>query len=141
MSPCSQDPRVSRGKLVYQWPQAQWPNDTLASGDAPFPAFDLAMAPCNASDPTQAFVYNTTDQTLRTGDGSLCLSYLGYHEANTHITACQSPPWCAPGIGCQQWTQQLSDGTLRNVGNPGKVSFVWWDASACHAPVDRTYPR
>jgi len=129
----NQDARVARGSLVYMWPAASWPNNTVSAAmreaDAPLPLAGLGMAPCNASDPSQAFAFNASDATLRwLGGGGTgaqpasCLSYLGYHEANFHVTECTTPPWTAPGIGSQRWT--LDGPALRVQDNPGKVADV-----------------
>ena len=87
----NQDPKVTRGALVFQWPQATWPNTTGGGSSihtpalsnqgghgappAPFAVKGLAMAPCDAADATQRFYFNASDSQIRTGDGQLCLTY------------------------------------------------------------------
>ncbi len=96
----NQDPLVVRGGLVYQWPDATWPNQTtlarerqqrrqrgvsmppttataappppLASSapSAPFELASLSLEVCNATNANQLFYFNTTDSTIRTAEGS-----------------------------------------------------------------------
>ena len=116
----SQDPRVSRGKLVYQWPDAVWPNHTTIETSAPAQILSLVLAPCNKTDDTQQFRYDITDGTLTAQASGTCVTYFGYSEANTGLAPCAIPtPWVAPGVGGQAWN--YSDGTLYNHGNVGKA--------------------
>lgn len=129
----NQDPLVVRGKLVLQWPQATWPNNTglaapaVAAPAAPFAVASLGMALCNASDPAQAFTYNASGTgQISTPDG-LCLVYGGYAEANTYIGQCVN--WTSPGIGSQLWTltgtTNPAGGSINVVDNAGKVLDVY----------------
>ena len=91
----------------------------------PFPASDLAMAPCNASDPAQLFTYSAADRMLHSVAGGDCLTYGGYFESNFHGAACVG--WTSPGIGSQLWTPTgpKSNLTLVVVDNTEKVADVF----------------
>ena len=125
----NQDPLVVRGKLVLQWPQAQWPavdppapaRTRRAAADAPLPLGSLLMQPCNASDAAQLFTWSSSDRLLR--QGSQCLTYGGFHEANVFTGECTG--WTQPGVGSQQWAPNASAGTLVVVDNAEKVLDVY----------------
>ena len=134
----NQDALGLRGKLVLQWPQAVWPpvDPAAASaaaaaaaaasdpGAAPYPTGSLAMAPCNASDPTQLFTWSAADNLLRSAAAPAlqCLTYGGYSEANFYPGSCTG--WSAPGIGSQQWAPESARGALVVVDNTEKVADV-----------------
>ena len=150
----NQDALALRAKLVLQWPSATYPTTNAAAAAEsvaasarphrsqpprrrrapgepdvrapyPFPAADLSMAPCNASDPAQLFTFSSSDQMLRSVAGGDCLTYGGYYEANFHSSACVG--WTAPGIGSQLWapTGDKSNLTLVVVDNTEKVADVF----------------
>ena len=92
-------------------------------GPAPLPLGSLALALCNASDPSQLFTWSPTDGLIRhVADASLCLTYGGYHEANFYSGDCTG--WTSPGIGSQQWLPQPGNGSLQCVDNFEKVIDV-----------------
>lgn len=130
----NQDPLVKRGRLVYQWPAASWPNITSGTGlSTPYPQAALAMAPCNATDPAQAFTYNTSGVGLEPGRGyiqsstGLCLTYGGYKESNVYLGACVG--WSESNIGGQLWNITAAHGggisSLQVCDNAGKVLDVY----------------
>jgi hypothetical protein len=144
----NQDPLVVRARLVYQWPDAHWPNTTAAvaaaagaagaAGPVPPPTGGLRLAACNASDPAQAFTWdNVTGLLSTTGGGGgggvaqqQCVTYGGYTESNTYLGECTG--WVAPNIGGQQWAlAPPAPGAgagltaLAVVANPGKVLDVY----------------
>jgi hypothetical protein len=124
MRQCQRRPNTGLQNHRSQCSTSQWHpamRRTLRRPVTTYPLLSPLVPPVTTYPPTQAFLYNATDSTLRTGDAQWCVSYLGYAEANTHITACESPPWSVPGIGSQQWTQTLADGTLHVVANTEKV--------------------
>jgi alpha-galactosidase len=126
-----QDPLVIRGTLVYQWPDAVWPNTTGTAPPTSAPAAvpvaataaarvagraaaapnmeaGLGMAPCNASAPEQLWTaqlnatgYGLIESAAPTYSG-LCLTYGGYRESNTFLGDCTN--WSLPGIGSQRWS-------------------------------------
>ena len=120
----NQDPLGLRGKLVLQWPQATWPSvDPARLSDAPLPTFNLAMAPCNASEPLQGFTYSASDRLIRSvAEPGACLTYGGFKESNFYAGECTG--WTAPGIGSQQWLPNATSGALTVVDNVEKVADV-----------------
>lgn len=88
----SQDPLVSRGKLVWQWPEAKWPpNDTathtssvrssFVRSDDPAPPMveGAAIAPCGGNwSSKQQFQYDDKTGLIKLDGTSLCLTYGGY---------------------------------------------------------------
>lgn len=138
----NQDPLVVRAKLVYQWPDAHWPNVTAAAEGAagrpaaspPAPTGGLRLAACNATDPAQAFTFDNATGLLSTtaaaaagsGGAPQCVTYGGYTESNTYLGGCTG--WVEPNVGGQQWALAPAAGgltALTVVGNPGKVLDVY----------------
>jgi hypothetical protein len=139
----NQDPLVIRGKLVLQWPSAIYPTTNNAStrtksprlrkrqpgepdvlAAQPFPTANLAMMPCDPSNPSQLFTYSTTDKMIRNPQNGDCLTYLGYHESNVHMTPCVG--YVDPVVGGQLWQPTGTASLLfLNVSeNDGKVADV-----------------
>lgn len=145
----NQDPLVIRGKLVLQWPSSVYPTTNNASVKStsppstlrhtrrrrqagepdvlaaqPLPTANLAMAPCDPSDPAQLFSYSSTDKMIRNLQFGDCLTYLGYHEANVHMTPCVG--YVDPVVGSQLWDPTGPKSLLfMNVSqNIGKVADV-----------------
>lgn len=132
----NQDPLVKRAKLVYQWPEAIWPNVSSSSSSyrrnypltdqaapAPYQTGSLTMAPCNTSSPAQLFTFNASGTGLLSNIGTnFCLTYGGYHEANTFLGSCTN--WTSPGIGSQLW-YFTNNNTINNQDNPGKVLDIY----------------
>jgi len=120
----NQDANVQRGRLVQQWPDAEWRNETELllsfAGAAPPPTAAVAVAPCDAANKSQQWLYNKTDSTIRAvADTSLCITYSGYHYNNVGLAPCKN--WSAPGIGSQLWDDKTAiDGTLRVVGSSNR---------------------
>lgn len=71
---------MSRAKLVYQWPDAVWPNNTAAAHPFPPPqetrqqiqrvpspqiGQTATLAACNPSARAQLFTYNASAQTIQ----------------------------------------------------------------------------
>jgi len=118
----SQDPKVVRGKLMYQWPDSTWPNLTGgALGVAPAQTLQLGLEPCNSTAPEQRFRYNSSDGSLVAEESGMCLTYFGYTESNTGLAACEG--WVAPGVGGQLW--RWANRSLFNVGNGEKCLDVF----------------
>jgi hypothetical protein len=123
----NQDPRVTRGALVYSWPDAYSPANTsnrpfsskgvveqyshgpVNLSGAPDPIALLALAACNGSDANQRFTYTPDGSLVSLGNGltsGSCITYGGYAEANVYLAACVG--WVAPAIGGQIWTVNAS---------------------------------
>jgi len=122
----NQDPLVIRGKLVLQWPSAVYPTTNNATNKPssssspphhhrrrrlagepdvlpaqPLPTANLAMVPCDSTDPAQIFSYSSTDKMIRNLQFGDCFTYLGYYEANVHMTPCVG--YVDPVVGGQLW--------------------------------------
>eukprot|EP00039_Didymoeca_costata_P015960 m.278632 g.278632 ORF g.278632 m.278632 type:complete len:599 (+) comp16316_c1_seq7:78-1874(+) len=126
----NQDPLVSRGKLVYQFPDAKWPNTSMVTDRTPSPSETglLTLAPCSTSNATkgQLFTWNKTDGLLRNVGTGHCVTYFGYHESNVGLATCDG--WATPGIGGMRWNiTDNGDGTssLYNIGNGDKCMDVY----------------
>lgn len=142
----NQDPLVSRGKLVHQWPDPTWPNVTrqhsdltaareeLAGGPGPqAPALlaDLKLMQC--LDPSQdrnaSQLFTLTEGGLLTNAATpgqaLCVTYQGYKEGNFGLAPCTG--WSQPGIGSQKWRQVAARRgfTLHPEGNDEKCIDVF----------------
>eukprot|EP00929_Paragymnodinium_shiwhaense_P060756 TRINITY_DN30326_c0_g1_i2.p1 TRINITY_DN30326_c0_g1~~TRINITY_DN30326_c0_g1_i2.p1 ORF type:complete len:634 (-),score=99.44 TRINITY_DN30326_c0_g1_i2:327-2171(-) len=131
----NQDPLVSRGSLVYQWPDPIWPESvatkTYSAQPAPSVQGDVGMARCDSGpNSTQDFVYDPADGALRLASSNQCLTYLGFKESYLFLAPCES--WSAPQVGGQTWTLQNGSIWLRN--NTKKCLDVFnCNVSAAHA--------
>jgi len=140
----NQDARVSRARLVYQWPLKAWPNrtsftpfaepspDALPASPLPPPSNSpglkemLETRLCSQTDPSQRFVLGP-DRTIRaavesgaTGTpATSCLSYLGFMLDNVGMAACSVPQGHADPSS-QQWAvanNGTGTGTIRPIGS------------------------
>ena len=97
---------MTRGKLVYQFPDAVWPNSTLKNDfNIPAPPIirGLVLEPCVEGQANQTFTYNNSERLIHFHDPvgySACFTYGGYHEANFGLGECKG--WVSPGVGGQQ---------------------------------------
>ena len=123
----NQDPRVSRGALVYSWPGNYTPASPAtfssppvpASAAAPSPISSLVMATCNASDSDQRFFLNVSTGLLAVlssgATQGACVTYGGYVESNVYLGACVG--WVDNSVGGQVWTANAT------AGEPANTSF------------------
>jgi hypothetical protein len=123
----SQDSLVSRGKLVFQWPDAHWPNTTLGGVDtagavAPTIVQSATIQPCVVGAANQQFSYDRATGLVKSVSTSLCLTYSGYHESSFGLAACTG--WTDPGIGGQIWNVS-EEGVFYQVGNGDKCIDVF----------------
>lgn len=98
----NQDDNVVRGRLVYQWPQVQWPSEQLAvSTTSGHPAMTGAvrLQQCDATAPAQQWCW-ASGQMLQAHDGR-CLTYGG--QVLTNLGLAQCADWNQGGIGGQSW--------------------------------------
>jgi len=149
----SQDKLVSRGRLVSQWPDFTWPNQTTTTLGAapaqtmglglgpcititptagePAQTMGLGLGPCNISNTSQHFMFNASAGSLVAVASGLCVTYFGYEESNTGLATCTD--WTGPGVGGQRWTFQ--NNSLLNVGNSEKCLDVFNCDTEAHDAV------
>lgn len=87
----------------------------------------LFVAPCDASDPNQHLRVSTSDGTVRSSDGSLCVSYIGESPIQLAMAA------CVPGSGNQSWPYAAAVSAFE--GTHGGSCVAWNSQGDISSPI------
>lgn len=91
-----------------------------ATALAPKAGMNLSLSPCISGDDLQALVVNSSDNTVRSGSGSLCVTYVGPSPQRLQLQPCAAAP--SPD---QSWIYNADAFTFEATPSDGSGCLAW----------------